>query len=39
MGAWIETTMVAAMELIRDVAPYMGAWIETPFASDEPMMI
>ena len=29
MGAWIETSTVAAALLLLSVAPYVGAWIET----------
>ena len=29
MGAWIETTTRTLAEQLLDVAPYMGAWIET----------
>ena len=30
MGAWIETRGVALDNRLKTVAPYMGAWIETP---------
>ena len=29
MGAWIETSDSNKFDNWRDVAPYMGAWIET----------
>ena len=30
MGAWIETTIIGGMRDVRlDVAPRVGAWIET----------
>ena len=33
MGAWIETSETTAGRNSDLVAPYMGAWIETPLAS------
>ena len=30
MGAWIETVGKSALIAAVKVAPYMGAWIETP---------
>ena len=29
MGAWIETANEKNLKLAREVAPHMGAWIET----------
>ena len=29
MGAWIETTVVPLCRGVGNVAPYVGAWIET----------
>ena len=29
MGAWIETNLRRVNPADREVAPYMGAWIET----------
>ena len=29
MGAWIETATDERLKVQEDVAPYMGAWIET----------
>ena len=30
MGAWIETFLSLLSEAHMEVAPYVGAWIETP---------
>ena len=29
MGAWIETEQIVVLCILTDVAPYVGAWIET----------
>ncbi len=29
-GAWIESKLIAQMEVYVTVAPYAGAWIESP---------
>ena len=29
MGAWIETSLMSLITALEDVAPHMGAWIET----------
>ena len=29
MGAWIETDIVERKKALENVAPYVGAWIET----------
>ena len=34
MGAWIETGLTTAAGAAAGVAPYVGAWIETPLIRD-----
>ena len=34
MGAWIETFVATQKHAERGVAPYVGAWIETPQFGD-----
>ena len=34
MGAWIETNITFGLQVIKTVAPYMGAWIETQYKTE-----
>ena len=35
MGAWIETPEAGSVGMPLDVAPYVGAWIETDYRLED----
>ena len=37
MGAWIETPQWMGADYLTEVAPYVGAWIETSMSTNDPV--